>query len=242
MFALAGKVERTGLVEVPMGMSAASMIFDIGGGIPRGKEFKAVQMGGPSGGCIPAVAPGHEIDYESLKTVGAIMGSGGMVVMDEDTCMVDVARYFLTSPRRRAAASAPVPHRHAAHAGDPRAHHAGGAGREGNDLEDVQGLMPSRWQVIKDASLCGLGQTAPNPVLTTLKYFRHEYEAHIHDKKCPSLASGGTDHVPHHGVRRLHRLHRLRQEACPTDCITGSKGVIATSCSKDCIKAVPAAK
>ncbi len=179
IFSLVGKINNTGLVEVPMGISLREIIYDIGGGIPGGKEFKAVQTGGPSGGCIPKELLDLPIDYESLTKAGSMMGSGGMIVMDEDTCMVDVAKYFLNFLRDESCGKCL-------------------SCREGthrmweivNDISEGKGgdlgLLEQLARTVKDASMCGLGQTASNPVLSTLRYFREEYEAHIKDKKCPA--------------------------------------------------------
>ena len=182
-FALAGKINRTGLIEVPLGTKLEDIIFDIGGGIPGGKQFKAVQTGGPSGGCIPASKMDLPVDYEALAKVGSIMGSGGMIVIDEDTCVVDFARYFLTFTQNESCGKCP-PCRVGTRAmlGILERIAAGKAGME--DLDTLENIA----QTVKNASLCGLGQTAPNPVLTTLRYFREEYEAHIRDRQCPAFA------------------------------------------------------
>jgi NADH:ubiquinone oxidoreductase subunit F (NADH-binding)/(2Fe-2S) ferredoxin/Pyruvate/2-oxoacid:ferredoxin oxidoreductase delta subunit len=181
IFALAGKINNTGLVEVPMGITLERIIFDIGGGIPGGKKFKAAQTGGPSGGCIPASLVSLPIDYDSLTAAGAIMGSGGLVIMDENTCMVDLAKYFLTFTKDESCGKC-VPCR----IGTKRMLEILERITEGKgelaDLDVLKDLAP----MIRDASLCGLGQTAPNPVLTTLKYFYDEYLAHIEEKKCPA--------------------------------------------------------
>ncbi len=181
IFSLAGRINNTGLVEVPVGVPLHEVIFSIGGGIPRDRRFKAVQMGGPSGGCVPMTHLNLPIDYGSLESVGAIMGSGGMVVMDQNTCMVDVARFFLSFTQTESCGKC-VPCR----IGTKRmleilTRITAGDGREG-DIE----LLQEMGQSIKDASLCGLGQTAPNPVLSTIRHFRDEYEAHIRQKRCPS--------------------------------------------------------
>jgi NADH-quinone oxidoreductase subunit F len=179
IFSLVGKINNTGLVEVPMGISLREIIYDIGGGIPGGKEFKAVQTGGPSGGCIPKELLDLPIDYEGLAEAGSMMGSGGMIVMDEDTCMVDVAKYFLNFLRDESCGKCL-------------------SCREGthrmweivNDISEGKGgdleLLEQLARIVKDASMCGLGQTASNPVLSTLRHFREEYEAHIKDKICPA--------------------------------------------------------
>ncbi|MEW6197655.1 MAG: NADH-quinone oxidoreductase subunit NuoF [Planctomycetota bacterium] len=181
VFALAGAVNNTGLVEVPIGMPLGEIIYDVGGGIPGGKKFKAAQMGGPSGGCIPKEHLNVPVDYESLNELGAIMGSGGLIVMDEDTCMVDVARFFLDFVQDESCGKCPP-----CRVGTKRmleivTRICEGHGEEG----DVEKLV-ELGQIIKDASLCGLGQTAPNPVLSTIRYFRDEYDAHIRDKHCPA--------------------------------------------------------
>lgn len=183
VFALAGKVKRSGLVEVPMGMTIKDIIFKLGGGIIDDKEFKAVQLGGPSGGCIPAHLAHTEVDYDSVNATGAIMGSGGMVVMDESTCMVDVARFFLDFTQKESCGKCTFCRIGTKRMLEILTRITEGEGKEG----DIERLEELAYQ-IKDSSLCGLGQTAPNPVLTTIKYFRDEYEAHIRDKKCPALS------------------------------------------------------
>ncbi len=183
VFALTGKVNNTGLVEVPMGTTIREVVFDIGGGIIGGKKFKAVQIGGPSGGCLTEEHLDLPISYESLTAAGAIMGSGGLVVVDEDTCMVDMARFFLEFTQRESCGKC-IPCREGTKKMlDILIRITEGKGRE----EDIDNLIYLGTQ-IKTASLCGLGQTAPNPVLTTLRYFRHEYEAHIREKRCPAGA------------------------------------------------------
>ena len=175
VFALGGKITNTGLVEVPMGTTLREIIYDIGGGCPGGKAFKAVQTGGPSGGCLPAALLDTQIDYDNLIAAGSMMGSGGMIVMDEDNCMVDIARFFLDftvdepcriGTRRMLEILQRI---------------TNGQGQDG-DIERLETLAYN----IKNTALCGLGQTAPNPVLSTLRYFRHEYEAHIYEKRCPA--------------------------------------------------------
>ncbi len=190
VFALSGKITNTGLVEVAMGTPLSDILFKIGGGIPNGKNFKAVQIGGPSGGCIPTQHVDIRIDYESLKEFGAMMGSGGLVVMDEDTCMVDVAKFFMDFIQRESCGKC-IPCRE----GTKRmleileAITRGRRGETGRQaLERFKGIvnMENLAEVIRQTSLCGLGQTAPNPVLSTLRWFRDEYEAHIFDRKCPA--------------------------------------------------------
>jgi NADH-quinone oxidoreductase subunit F len=181
VFALAGKIKRGGLVEVPMGMPIREVIYGIGGGIKDDRKFKAVQMGGPSGGCIPAALMDTPVDYESITRTGAIMGSGGMIVMDETTCMVDMARFFLDFTCKESCGKCTYCRLGTKRMLEILERICEGRGRE-DDLELLEELAVS----VKDGSLCGLGQTAPNPVLTTLRYFRDEYEAHIRDKKCPA--------------------------------------------------------
>ncbi len=181
VFALAGKIRRSGLVEVPMGMTIRDVIFKLGGGIKNDKRFKAVQLGGPSGGCIPEYLSDTIVDYDSVNATGAIMGSGGMVVMDETTCMVDVAKFFLDFTRKESCGKCTFCRMGTMRMLEILERITNAQGREG----DIEKLEELAYQ-IKDNSLCGLGQTAPNPVLTTIKYFRDEYEAHIFHKKCPA--------------------------------------------------------
>jgi len=215
-FSLAGKVVNGGLAEVPMGTSLRQIIFDVGGGIKDGKQFKAVQLGGPSGGCVPASLLDTPVDYESLAATGAIVGSGGMVVVDEDTCMVDLARFFLDFTQKESCGKC-VPCR----LGTKRMLEVldriiEGDGREG-DIE----LLEELGHYIIEGSLCALGGTAPNPVLTTIKYFRSEYEAHIREKRCPAgkckaLITYTIDPEACTGCT-------LCAKKCPTQCITGEK-------------------
>jgi len=181
VFAVTGKVKRSGLVEIPMGKTLRDVIFDIAGGIRGGHEFKAVQLGGPSGGCIPAHLLDTVIDYRALGATGAIMGSGGMVVMDETTCMVGIAKFFLEFTTRESCGKCVHCRIGTKRLSETLERIVKGEGKEG-DIELLEELCTS----IKDGALCGLGQTAPNPVLTTIRYFRHEYEAHINEKKCPA--------------------------------------------------------
>ncbi|MCP2604827.1 NADH-quinone oxidoreductase subunit NuoF [Candidatus Aminicenantes bacterium AH-873-B07] len=181
IFSLVGKINNTGLVEVPMGMTLREIIYEIGGGILGGKEFKAVQTGGPSGGCIPKELLDLPIDFESLTEAGSIMGSGGMIVMDENTCMVDVAKYFLNFLREESCGKCLSCREGTQRMWEIVRDISEGKGKEG-DIELLEELA----EAVKDASMCGLGQTAANPVLSTLRYFRDEYEAHIKEKKCPA--------------------------------------------------------
>ncbi|NOR43985.1 MAG: NADH-quinone oxidoreductase subunit NuoF [Candidatus Delongbacteria bacterium] len=183
VFALAGKIKNSGLVEVPMGITINDIIFKLGGGIKDGGTFKAVQLGGPSGGCIPASLGTTIVDYDSVNATGAIMGSGGMVVMDETTCMVDVAKFFLNFTQEESCGKCTFCRIGTKRMLEILERITEGKGEEG----DIEKLIELADQ-IKNSSLCGLGQTAPNPVLTTIKYFRSEYEAHIKDKKCPAKA------------------------------------------------------
>ncbi|HQR29173.1 MAG TPA: NADH-quinone oxidoreductase subunit NuoF [Anaeromyxobacteraceae bacterium] len=181
VFAMAGKIRRGGLVEVPMGITIGEIVHDVCGGIKEDRKFKAVQMGGPSGGCIPAELENTVIDYESINKTGAIMGSGGLVVLDETTCMVDVARFFLDFTHRESCGKCTFCRVGTKRMLEILVRISEGKGEEG-DLEKLENLA----SLVKNNSLCGLGQGAPNPVLTTLKYFRAEYEAHISNRKCPA--------------------------------------------------------
>jgi NADH-quinone oxidoreductase subunit F len=182
VFALAGKVVNTGLAEVPMGTTLRQIIFDVGGGIPKGKRFKAVQIGGPSGGCLPESALDLPVDFDSLREAGAMMGSGGMVVLDEDDCMVEVARYFLEFTQRESCGKCTLCRLGTRQMLEILEDITRGQAQ----LEDLDTLAELA-EDIKAGSLCGLGKTAPNPVLTTLRYFRDEYEAHIKEGRCPAL-------------------------------------------------------
>jgi len=191
VFALAGKIRNTGLVEVPFGTTLRQIIFDIGGGIPGGKKFKAVQTGGPSGGVIPEQYLDTPVEYETLQKLGSIMGSGGMVVMDEDTCMVDVARFFLEFCCDESCGKCPpcrVGTKQMLQILEKICKNQG----EMDDITRLEELC----MVVKEGSLCGLGQTAPNPVLTTLRYFRHEYEVHVREKRCLAGVCGKLSQVP----------------------------------------------
>jgi NADH-quinone oxidoreductase subunit F len=215
VFAMAGKVKRTGLVEVPMGISIKSLIFDVCGGIVNDKKFKAVQMGGPSGGCIPATMSDTAIDYQQIPKTGAIMGSGGLIAMDETTCMVDVAKYFLTFTQAESCGKCTFCRIGTKRMLEILERITMGEGT----MEDLDNLTELSEQ-IKSASLCGLGQSAPNPVVTTLRYFRDEYVAHIEQKKCPAHVCAAlltftiNDKCP--GCMVCAR-------ACPAVAITGKK-------------------
>jgi NADH:ubiquinone oxidoreductase subunit F (NADH-binding)/(2Fe-2S) ferredoxin/Pyruvate/2-oxoacid:ferredoxin oxidoreductase delta subunit len=229
IFSLVGKINNTGLVEVPMGISLREIIFEIGGGIPKGKKFKAVQTGGPSGGCIPEGLLDLPIDYESLTKAGSIMGSGGMIVMDEDTCMVDLARYFLKFTVEESCGKCTpcrVGTRHLVELLDKICE---GDGEEG-DLERLEFLA----KTIKSTSLCGLGQTAPNPVLTTLKYFRDEYNAHIREKMCPALVCKAL--IEFRVIREKCTGCQRCVSVCPTGAITGPRSQPHNLDKSKCIK------
>jgi NADP-reducing hydrogenase subunit HndC len=181
VFAIAGKVNNTGLAEVPMGTTLRELVYDVGGGIPGGKKFKAAQTGGPSGGCIPAQFIDTPLDYESLRKLGAIMGSGGLIIMDEDTCMVDVARFFLEFTQEESCGKCTPCRVGTRRMLEILTRITRGEGEDG-DIEKLEALG----KLIISTALCGLGQSAPNPVLSTIRYFRDEYEAHIYEKRCPA--------------------------------------------------------
>ncbi|MCK4245577.1 MAG: 4Fe-4S binding protein, partial [Candidatus Omnitrophica bacterium] len=181
VFALAGKVARGGLVEVPMGITLREIVFDIGGGTSSGLEFKAIQIGGPSGGIIPASLADTPVDYDSVTKTGAIMGSGGLIVMDEAACMIDVAKFFLDFTQNESCGKCTF-----CRIGTLRMFEILKRITEGNGREGDVELLEELAENVKRASLCGLGQTAPNPVLTTIRYFRDEYETHIVEKRCPA--------------------------------------------------------
>ncbi|HPC84200.1 MAG TPA: NADH-quinone oxidoreductase subunit NuoF [Thermoanaerobaculaceae bacterium] len=236
VFAMAGKVVRGGLVEVPMGISIREIVFEVCGGIKDGKKFKAVQMGGPSGGCIPAELQNTVIDYESINKTGAIMGSGGLVVMDETTCMVDVARFFLDFTQRESCGKCTFCRVGTKRMLEVLTRITEGKGKEG-DIELLEQLA----SLVKNTSLCGLGQTAPNPVLTTLKYFRSEYEAHIINRKCPAHRCQA---LLSYTINAKCTGCTVCARVCPTKCISGevkkphvidqSKCIHCGECHKAC--------
>jgi NADH:ubiquinone oxidoreductase subunit F (NADH-binding)/NAD-dependent dihydropyrimidine dehydrogenase PreA subunit/(2Fe-2S) ferredoxin len=229
VFALVGKVVDAGLVEIPLGTTLREMIFDIGGGIAGKKNFKAVQTGGPSGGCIPAKYLDTPVEYESLGALGSIMGSGGMIVMDERDCMVNVAKYFLDFTREESCGKCTPCREGTIRLMEILEDITEGKGK----LEDIDQLVEMS-ETIKDGSLCGLGQTAPNPVLTTIKYFRDEYEAHITQKKCPSkvckaLITFRVDEDKCNGCTRCRLV-------CPVEAVEGEKKKVHHIIQEKCIK------
>ena len=229
VFALAGKISRSGLAEVPMGMSINEIVYDLGGGIKNGKKFKAVQMGGPSGGCIPASMGDLKIDYDEIVRTGAIMGSGGLIVLDETTCMVDLARYFLNFTQNESCGKCTFCRIGTKRMLEVLERITAGQGKE-SDID----LLLDLANKIKNGSLCGLGQTAPNPVLTTIKYFKEEYEAHIKDKKCP--AHNCTALIEYCIDPELCKGCGVCIKDCPTKAITGDKKQVHYLDTAVCIK------
>jgi len=229
IFSLVGKVKNTGLVEVPMGMTIRDIVYDIGGGIAGDGTFKAVQTGGPSGGAIPASLIDMPVDYDKLSEVGSMMGSGGMIVMDDKTCMVDIARYFMNFLKDESCGKCTT-----CREGTQRMYEVLDAITQGEGKEgDIELLEELSW-VVAEGSLCALGQTAPNPVLSTIRYFRDEYEAHIKEKKCPA------------GVCKALITYSINEEnctgcgactkVCPVDAITGEKKELHTIDPEKCIR------
>ncbi len=216
VFALAGKIKRTGLVEIPMGMTINEIVYEIGGGIKDNKKFKAVQIGGPSGGCIPASMGDLKIDYDEITRTGAIMGSGGLIVLDETTCMVDLARYFLNFTQLESCGKCTFCRIGTKRMLEILERITEGNGKEG-DIKQLEALA----QHIKAGSLCGLGQTAPNPVLTTIKYFREEYEEHIYNKKCPAHSCAAL--ITYQIIDELCKGCMVCLKVCSTGAMTGKK-------------------
>ncbi|MCX6231472.1 MAG: 4Fe-4S binding protein [Bacteroidetes bacterium] len=229
VFALAGKINHSGLVEVPMGITIRDIIFKLGGGIPNGKKFKAVQLGGPSGGCIPEFLADTIVDYDSVNATGAIMGSGGMVVMDETTCMVDIAKFFLNFTQEESCGKCTF-----CRIGTKRMLEILNRITEGKGEESDIAKLEELAVQIKDNSLCGLGQTAPNPVLTTLKYFRDEYEAHIFAKKCPAKACKAL--LTYEIIEDKCTGCTICAVKCPVKAITGEKKKVHFIHQEMCIK------
>jgi NADH:ubiquinone oxidoreductase subunit F (NADH-binding)/Pyruvate/2-oxoacid:ferredoxin oxidoreductase delta subunit len=240
IFSLVGKVNNTGLVEVPMGVTMKDIIFKIGGGVPGGKRFKAVQTGGPSGGCIPENLLDIKVDFDELTQAGAMMGSGGMIVMDEDTCLVDIARYFLAFLSDESCGKCTPCREGIRQMLKILTNMTKGLGKEG-DIELLQELA----EATKGSSMCALGKTAPNPVLSTLKYFRDEYEAHINEKRCPSLSC--KELIAFYIDPEKCKGCGACLRKCPTAAIEGGKKAVhvidhdkCTKCGA-CIEACPAA-
>jgi NADH-quinone oxidoreductase subunit F/NAD(P)H dehydrogenase (quinone)/NADP-reducing hydrogenase subunit HndC len=229
VFALTGAVNNIGLVEVPMGTPLRSIIYDIGGGIPNRRKLKAVQLGGPSGGCIPEGLIDTPVDFESITKTGAIMGSGGMVVIDETACMVNIAKFFLEFTQDESCGKCTPCRIGTKVMLDILANICSGKGAEG-DVETLEDLSVT----IKNASLCGLGQTAPNPVLTTIRYFRDEYDAHIKEKKCPGVSC--TDLIRFEVLNDLCKKCGKCAKDCPVLAIRWEKGQVAVIDKQICTK------
>jgi len=229
IFSLVGKVNNTGLVEVPMGITLKDIIYKVGGGVPGGKKFKAVQTGGPSGGCIPEEHLDIQVDFDELKKVGAIMGSGGMIVMDEDTCMVDVARYFLHFLSGESCGKCSPCREGIRQMLKILTNISQGKGKEG-DVELLEELAEST----RDASLCALGGSAPNPVLSTIRYFRDEYEAHIKDKRCPAYVC--RELVSYYIDPDKCKACMICLRKCPAEAIVGGKNQIHVIDQEKCTK------
>jgi NADH-quinone oxidoreductase subunit F len=229
IFSLVGKVNNTGLVEVPMGMTLRQIIYDIGGGIPKGKKFKGVQTGGPSGGIIPEKYLDTPIDFDELTKLGSMVGSGGMVVMDEETCMVDTARYFIDFCCEESCGKC-IPCREGLRVlREILTDICEGRGKEG-DIEAIEEVA----EVMADASLCALGKTAANPVLTTLKYFGDEYEAHIKEKRCPAKVC--TDLINYYIDPDKCEACMICLRNCPSEAIQGGKGLVHWIDQEKCTK------
>ena len=229
VFSLVGKINNTGLVEVPLGTPLRKMIFDIGGGIPKGKKFKAVQTGGPSGGCLPESLLDLPLDYESLSAAGSMMGSGGMIVMDEDTCMVDVARYFLEFTKFESCGKCVACREGVNQMHSVLTDMVNGKAREG-DIE----LLEHMGQAIRDGSFCGLGKTAPNPVLSTIRYFRDEYDAHIKEQRCPAGVCKAL--ITFYIIAENCNGCTLCMRNCPEDAIVGTKGGVHVIDQEKCVR------
>ena len=228
-FALVGKVVRTGLIEVPLGITLGEIIHGIGGGILEGKSFKAVQTGGPSGGCLPSSMLDSPVDYESLAAAGSIMGSGGMIVADENTCMVDLTRYFLTFTQAESCGKCPPCRVGTRQMLNTLERITRGEGKPG-DVGELERIA----NTVKQGSLCGLGQTAPNPVLTTIRYFLDEYEAHINEKRCPALVCKNL--ISFYILPNKCQGCMICSRICPVEAISGGKRLVHVIDQDKCIK------
>jgi NADH-quinone oxidoreductase subunit F len=228
-FTLAGKIERTGLIEVPMGITLRQIVYDIGGGIPDNKDFKAVQTGGPSGGCLPVDCLDLQVDYEHLTAAGSMMGSGGMIIADSDTCMVDLARYFLSFTQAESCGECVM-----CREGTLQMLNILTDITEGNGRPEDIDLLVEMGTAIKQGSLCALGGSAPNPALTTIRYFRDEYEAHINEKICPAKVCPNL--ITYHIIPEKCEGCLICKRQCPSDAIAGDKRLIHVIDQDKCIK------
>jgi NADH-quinone oxidoreductase subunit F len=228
VFAMVGKVKRTGLVEVPMGVTLRQLVFDIGGGVPDGRKFKAVQTGGPSGGCIPASLLDLQIDFDTLDKYGSMMGSGGIIVMDDRTCMVEVARYYTKFLSEESCGKCTPCREGLRHSLEILTDLCEGRGREG-DIEALEEIA----EAMSFGALCGLGKSAPNPVLTTIRYFRDEYEAHIKEKRCPAgICPALTSYFI---IEDKCKGCGACLKACPAAVISGERGKVHAIDGARCI-------
>ena len=229
VFAISGDVNNIGLVEVPMGTTLRQMIFDVGGGIPNKRKFKAVQLGGPSGGCVPEQQLDTPVDYEAIAKVGAIMGSGGVIVMNDRTCMVDMARFFMDFIQDESCGKCTPCREGTRRLLEILVRISEGQGQP-EDLDTLEELSA----IIKESSLCGLGQTAPNPVLSTLRYFRDEFEAHIYEKRCPAKRCAAL--LKYEIDPERCTMCGLCARACPAEAIVWEKKQVARIDKEKCIR------